>query len=1833
MVIESAYDFHLRAKRELYKSLIDGIELENASANYEFSKMNATRHGLTLNHHTERLFDEASEFFLKARRRPVKPYRQVSGEKSGLANAPWIENLKQFAGGHENPREAHSSWPSINGDNNVAFSAIGPWSMSPMFANQEWGQPAWLETLAASWMPHMNADGDLTNYHHSWLIPEVRAHEERHKNSFHNQPSHLGRLDGEGNIASPQDLYLKHFYEWLLQQPEDIQALDRVAQRDAHLEQYKKVWAGKERDPLEPYDTGSHSLGFLGYALGLEWLKPSERDAVIKHISEHGFDPSKRMPFVNPGWVLRNWKGRYGSELMHRLRASSMPGSGIPAQYYDFRNEKVKEAFQGRRLLEALKDIHIYGQDIPMANIKRGDMPIGYFDDDGNFVQDPNHSDSHFLIARRNRKEKAPHLIENRDARQMGLETLHDYLINTFGNIPRYMKGDDGDVQLTVHNDQHPDNAFSSMKEFDELLAHGFLDENQHAVVKDYMHDLSEEYERHKQISNGIAPYLNMYHHSEGEEGDMRMSPYALFMALHHGSGGHGDDPTSPITELHHMFSPDVWRESGQHGLFTLPDQPTSQQYIIPLREGDNPASAFPEKIWPKQVGRRDSEGGIATDDYREEAMQMSLNMEGRPRESMQNMVGFMSDLPPEAGSALPFHILDGKIQSWPQLAISHDPQYHHDFGRAYPVGPLMVGEWKTDEEGKGTDYEGGALNDSHFTMNRNTLNHTMNDRGRRQEKQRALLANLWGGWDLHPADIPPNHNLVGINAGQMVTSPNTWQRQLRQHAQSMGSEAIPGHNHTMDDINTRIKQMLMHADIGREDRDVQALPLNEPAAESFAAEQGLGRLNPSPQTSSPGMAPGETWRSKEGTGWLDEEPGQWYMYQPTDELPESGPVDETMVRDFTRRQHIEPIQTPTGEQPHRFSFPFRNAALRALADGETDCPVCNGDGHIDDEDLQKSLFDIEDEKPKSPASLFDIEDEPSEGTEERPVCPNCKGTGKHKFSQEALQSRILPSPQQHIENKQQMGMEAFLDTPEDERDEEWYNQMMAIEATPSDVTIDRNPTKQTQQHYFTSKYLTTVDLVANVARSLADKVRKQFEADGLPDPFAPDQNGDWSQAHVNALALWSHANEWALRAQPQHRDWDNDHIHGIETADDEGYTPNSFDRLQAGASIYFPHAKNTNMTGFQTSPAPLPLSLFNSHGYRMKYGWKMSPTFGVAFNFEGQPSVLHNQGVPAADKQPYLNVPLNQLQTVFPDMQPMSKTHPSAPSADDIPEQHKMGESGESVTFNLSEDDIPVSTLLKSLTDPDILKEKSTIKPIKAAHRIFSFDDMKHLRGFSGDWVVSSWFDGYRVLIHKQGKKVDARFADGSKARLSSAMRKGLIDANEDRYVADAIIKKNEVVFIDLLEHGHKELYEEPLKDRITRLRSQFESTDVVLMPAPYNTRRTDDEGLEQAVENIQAEDNDGVLLRDAISTYMKGESRHPKWVLMRNKKELDVIILNRRGSGPFMYQLGIGPINEERAESLGNRAVQHDKKWYMDVGTLARERKPFVEGDFVRVSVSSVTDSERDGKEVYNIQPIKIIGESQTHATDSVESLNVMTKGYAPIIFPHDVIVKESTIEIHIPHMEDAVIYKSHQWGSHWMLDKPMSMINDLSDSDYAVHMAESLRPFWQPVVAMSLNHLLKLDYNPKDTTEKSKDELEEDEEEHIHEVAFEVKKPKKMGDDHILKPETTKMMTKALALIDTYLAKEASTWTGARGMGVGLGTPDSAPRGPTEITSDSNTLDYDMRERDEDESDKPKKNKATGKVQDVQEIVETDEGEMGEIRVTEDEATLQINPNNSL
>ena len=92
----------------------------------------------------------------------------------------------------------------------------------------------------------------------------------------------------------------------------------------------------------------------------------------------------------------------------------------------------------------------------------------------------------------------------------------------------------------------------------------------------------------------------------------------------------------------------------------------------------------------------------------------------------------------------------------------------------------------------------------------------------------------------------------------------------------------------------------------------------------------------------------------------------------------------------------------------------------------------------------------------------------------------------------------------------------------------------------------------------------------------------------------------------------------------------------------------------------------------------------------------------------------------------------------------------------------------------------------------------------------------------------------------------------------------------------------------------------------------------------------------------------------------------------------------------------------------------------------------------------------------------------------------------------------------------------------------------------------------------------------------------------------------------ENRLLKPNQTK---KALELITRALdkiAKERMTWTGPKGLGIDVGTPQESPRGPTQLRHESTLPDFDGEKKNNDET-KEKKNERLNHIQ-----VQTDEGE---------------------
>ena len=1729
MTVDTPYDFHLRNKHEFYRSLMDGIELENAAANYLFSKMNLERQNLFTKSPDDLSFDYAANEILKAKWSHA-PFRTMTSEQFGLSDEPWIKRLSQFKDGHNNPRNAHAAWPSMDDvDPTQAYGGISPWDLSALTANHEWGQPEWLNALSDVWHPLEDDEGMVNNHHKSHLESETREHEKHHEKSFHNVSSYLGELGHE----DPSDLYEKHFTRWKAEADPEVLDMSLYDQKKAHLEQYKRVWAGKERDPLaDATDTGSHGLGLLGYGLGLEWLTPSQRDDVIQHLSEHGTETHHRdgsskpaMPHMPVGWMNRNWAGRYlGGEAIQRLRDPSYAGSMLTAPHYGFDTEDQKDHHNAHRLRRALDDVTVYREDNNVLGVKKGDIAHGYFDDDGNWVHDEHHDDSQPVLNLGNRSTDEanldPRLLTDRQQQEIGVEPLMRNLLSKPEHqitrslrhdgkqqnidlqiLPRYLKRKDGTFDH-VHTGNFPYKGSKDgtdrereehhkkaiwPEELQWLQDTGVLNENQATALLERRTGIHEEYERRKQVQNAVGPFTNLYHHAGGDAGDIRISPYARFMTMHHTQGGLGGDSLNPFTELDHMFHDDVWG-GPDGGLFTSPSQ-TSSMKAMELKEGDSPMD-FPHEIWPRATGMEgeNREAG----DIREGSTEVSLPRTAA-RDNIMSLIGPIQEQPIDTmrGKGALWNLPHGgNTDHNLQLATTADPHFHEEIRDG--TGPMRaLNPYKN---------EGEANTAPEYNESRKSLGHASSTLGKQNMKKTSLMAALLLRWNENPAEAqaalgPP----PGLSTGQLqpkYESLHGFTRDLQRYATQEGMHLIPGHPGDTD-LESRIRQFLIHSDMGRNPMDDAPLALDKPAIESF--QEGIGQSELSLPggrahggSTSPGLAPGQV-ESDEAEGWLDPntERGKWYLY---DKNKDMGP------------RAYQPLDVNIGNgktQTIRPKFDFHDQAHSALENGVMDCPVCGGDGHIDPEDMGAQI-----EK-----SIMDILGGDDDDKKDRAECPNCHGSGDMQLPSTFNHDNTHAQPSHNDWKEQQLTsqLQDWLETDPEHRDPEhdeaWFedieNQIQNIQSPQAPVDIHSTMAMQRFGH----KLTTTQNLVRNVASSLADTVRGQFESDKLPDPFGPDENGDWSQAHVNAIALWSHANEWALRAQPSQRTWQNDTIAGYNTLRSEGAgLPPQFDfeegsQPSANASIYYPQSSDADL---QSGMGSLPLSIYNSMGHRMRSGWGMTPTFGMKFDAYGMgdPTVLHNNGNASTKRSKFLNVGMTELQQVFPEMQTMSAAHPSAPSADDIPETQKLAEDGSSMAFKFSEDEPAVSDILKALTNPDLLKEEDArVKPVKAAHRIFDLEDLKELRGFSDDWVVSTWVKGMRGIARKEGDKVSIQYADGTYCSLSSEGKEGLREANDDDYVLDVIVGKNKhITVIDVLEHDDKHLYDEPLKDRLTRLRSKFESTDAVDMPAPFNTRRTDDEGLSAAINSLAEEDNDGFLLRDAISTYMKGEPRHPKWVLLREQKEVDVIILDRRGRGPYTYRLGVGPINPEKGKALGNRAMQRDDKWFMDVGTITREDKAFNEGDYVQVAVSSVSHKERDGEDVYDLQTRNIVGETSTEATDSVDTLSLLVKSYAPLIWPHDVIVNRSDVQVLLHGVNDTVIYKMNKWDDGWVLHQPISLLGDLSNSDYSIHLSESLRPFWEPIVGMTLKGLIKVDYNPRDTSDKGRDK--KDEEEHSHE-----------------------------------------------------------------------------------------------------------------------------------
>ena len=457
------------------------------------------------------------------------------------------------------------------------------------------------------------------------------------------------------------------------------------------------------------------------------------------------------------------------------------------------------------------------------------------------------------------------------------------------------------------------------------------------------------------------------------------------------------------------------------------------------------------------------------------------------------------------------------------------------------------------------------------------------------------------------------------------------------------------------------------------------------------------------------------------------------------------------------------------------------------------------------------------------------------------------------------------------------------------------------------------------------------------------------------------------------------------------------------------------------------------------------------------------------------------------------------------------------------------------------------------ALDDTLIIKDDGKPQPVKFMHRIFDLEDLKHLRGFVGDWVISLYPQGEHIIATKKGKKMTAYGADGE-IKLDNVFNEEVNKVYEKDFVVHAILHDGVMTVIDLLKTADEDTHNMPTKDRIRHLRAQYESSEHIKMPEPINTKRSDDEGLSVAVNGLQNENNMDILLRDANATYMKGEPRHPKWVLLSKEKVVDVIILSRAGKN---YTIGVGPLMNP--EHYGKRAQQVGEEHYMNVGS-AKGPRGFNVGDFATVRCTGVSASKNEHP-VYRIRSAKLT-DAEPLAANSVETLAILAGDHH---IPQQVNMKKGKITIMFPAFDDEVICKTHKEEGFWYVEPQSSVWGN----EYLVKLANDQEAYWEAKATWLLKR--------EDSEEPEYDEVKPEP------PAGHSKKPKKILE------EEEEVIKRGLELMERgleHLTKEKITSTGVQGLGIGYASLDHSPRGPTENIRDDTMPDFDPQARRDDE-----------------------------------------------
>lgn len=317
---------------------------------------------------------------------------------------------------------------------------------------------------------------------------------------------------------------------------------------------------------------------------------------------------------------------------------------------------------------------------------------------------------------------------------------------------------------------------------------------------------------------------------------------------------------------------------------------------------------------------------------------------------------------------------------------------------------------------------------------------------------------------------------------------------------------------------------------------------------------------------------------------------------------------------------------------------------------------------------------------------------------------------------------------------------------------------------------------------------------------------------------------------------------------------------------------------------------------------------------------------------------------------------------------------------------------------------------------DKDTLNE--FIVPNKPMYRIFEIDDMKELKGFTGEYVVQEKYDGMRIQIHKKktikiysfnNNDITSKFDKQIKLLENEDFPECILDAevvlyedDEPLHRADTmsfINSKNSdnafelrVHVFDILRLRGEHIWKNKLEERLRLLMSEFTklSDKYLQFPSKSDTRFADSlEDIEEyAKEIMQNPTSEGVMIKDAKSSYIVGKKKNPKWVKWKKFVDLDLLVLEVRKNknGTFTYTLGAGPIGDEEYKPV----KEHDKREYLVVGKALNTKIKSEVGKIIRVKVDEVKKT-KNGFSVYSA---KVIEKPEVTLPEKIITLEFLSK-----------------------------------------------------------------------------------------------------------------------------------------------------------------------------------------------------------------------------------------------